>query len=83
VNDTRSPGDDDLQAERDLWEAYRAMYAAKGVILEDLFEEWTCKFIEPLEPAGARQDFEQLSKNGCHPWVLAAILAFIRHKRSI
>jgi hypothetical protein len=71
---------DVVEAERNLWNLIREIYKHKGINLDEAIAGWIAREIDKLSTTGARRDFEELRKNGCHPWVLAAILGLFRRR---
>jgi hypothetical protein len=72
---------DVVEAERTLWNLIREIYSHKGINLDEAIAGWTAREIDKLSSTGARRDFDELRKNGCHPWVLTAILGLFRRRR--
>lgn len=70
---------DRYKDEQALWNAYRAGQRSRGINIDQLFSEWAAVEAQKLASPGAREDFEELCKDGCNPQVLAAIVALRRH----
>ena len=62
-----------------LWDEYRKIRQARGINIDQFFAEWAAEQTQGLPSPGARQDFDELCEHGCHPEVLAAIVAGLRN----
>lgn len=76
--DTRKSEHDRYKDEQALWDAYCAVERSRGIDIDQLFSEWAAGEAQRLTSPGAREDFEQLCKDGCNRQVLAAIVALLR-----
>lgn len=70
-----------LKACECFWEVHRKVLKKKGIDLNQVSARWASRELEKLSSPGARDDFLELSRRGCTPTVLAAIL-FLFHFRS-
>jgi hypothetical protein len=72
------PKIEELADEQALWSAYRELRRTRGINVDLVFPEWAAEEAQKLPSPGARQDFDELCKDGCLPQVLAAIIVLIR-----
>ena len=77
--DNHRSEDDEYKDEQALWKAYQESRRARQIDVDRIFGEWAVKERQKLTSPGARDDFDELCKDGANPQVLAAIIVLIRY----
>jgi len=79
MTNSEKPEHDEYEAERAFWDTHLQVWQARGVNLDAGLAEWASEEAQKLASPGAREDFDELCKDGCNPQVLAGIIALIRN----
>lgn len=79
MNKLRKPEIEGLRDETGFWKAYQKIFRAKRIDIAHLHEEWAAEQRKQLRSPGAREDFTELCKDGCHLFALAALVALLRN----
>jgi hypothetical protein len=73
MSNTYGTEKDHGDAIRKFWNTCSGIYRKRGLDLGKLLAEFAVRETQKLSSPGARNDFDELSRNGCTPEVLAAI----------
>lgn len=73
------PEPDPYKEEQALWSVYRQTRRSRGIDIDKVLAEWVEQEKQKLNSPGAREDFAELCKDGCHAQALAAIVMLIRN----
>ena len=77
--ENNTPESDPYQEEQAFWIAYRKTRWSQGIDIDKLLAEWADQEKQRFNSPGAREDFAELCKDGCHAQALAAIVTLIRY----
>jgi hypothetical protein len=77
------PRIEELRIELNFWNDYRRVGQAKGIDIAQMLAVLAADQEQRLRSPGARDDFTELSKHGCFPLTLAAIVALLRFSPSL
>jgi len=73
------PGPDPYKDEQALWNLYRQTRQSAGIDIDRFYEDCAENVKQALPSPGAREDFAELCKDGCHAQAVAAIITLIRY----